>query len=98
MVGHAGRRDHRGHRGHPGHRGRRRGCLDKTQRRSIDRLRARQFFLRRVRGQLHLREGLLWSDHYIMFTSSCKIMMAGIWWIPYQVPNDHVALEEEKEN
>ena len=24
-------------------------------------------------------------------------MMAGIWWIPYQVPNDHVALEEEKE-
>ena len=24
--------------------------------------------------------------------------MAGIWWTPYQVPNDHVALVEEKEN
>ena len=25
-------------------------------------------------------------------------MMTGIWWTPYQIPNDHVALEEEKEN
>ena len=24
--------------------------------------------------------------------------MPGIWWTPYQVPNDHVALVEEKEN